>query len=101
MTREGDMRNPTLVAVVATLGLAIPFTLLALAGVAWTTENLTQIATALARPAQLDWGALARETWARLPEVAGMIIGQALILLIFLLARREVRADPAGVPNNH
>jgi hypothetical protein len=93
------MRNVSLVAVVATLGLAIPFTLLALAGVAWTTENLTQIATFLAGPGQLDWAALARETWARLPEVAGMIIGQALILVIFLLARREVRADHYGTAN--
>ncbi len=87
------MRNVSLVAVIATLGLAVPFTLLALAGVAWTTENMTQIATNLASPAQYDWAALAREAWARMPEVAGMIIGQALILVIFLLARREVRAE--------
>ena len=87
------MRSVSLVAVIATLGLAIPFTLLALAGVAWTTENLTQIAATLASPAHYDWAALGREAWARMPEVAGMIIGQALILVIFLLARREVRAE--------
>ena len=50
----------------------------------------------LASPAQIDWAALARETWARLPEVAGMVIGQVLILVIFLLARREVRSDAVG-----
>ena len=37
----------------------------------------------------LNWRGLAVEGSARWPEVAGMILGQALILSILLLARRN------------
>ena len=75
----------------AIVGLALPFTLLALAGAAWLTENLTRIAGAIG---QLDVRALAREGWSRWPEVLGMLIGQALILLVLILARRDLAARP-------
>jgi hypothetical protein len=94
------MRRVSMVAVAATIGLAVPFTLLGLAGAAWLTENMRQVSTTLANAAAMDWRALALEGWARLPEIAGMVIGQALIMVILLLARREVSAGQAGVRHN-
>jgi len=77
----------TLVAVLATLGLTIPFLVLGILGAAWLTQNLTWWATALASATQLNWADLAMEGWSRWPEALGMVVGQALILLIVLLAR--------------
>ena len=85
------MRRGTWGIGLAIVGLALPFTLLALAGAAWLTENLTRIAGAIG---QLDVRALAREGWSRWPEVLGMLIGQALILLVLILARRDLAARP-------
>jgi hypothetical protein len=41
----------------------------------------------------MDWGALVREGWSRWPEALGMLIGQALIVLILVLARRDLKAE--------
>jgi hypothetical protein len=76
--------------------LAIPLTVLALSLLAYTTENLTQISTAIAN--------FSRETTAggrgwvlefaqRWPEVAGMIIGQLVLLTIFIFARQNHKAQ--------
>jgi hypothetical protein len=81
------MRRAPWVAALVTIGLALPFTLLALAGVAWLTENLTQIATSVAG---FDVPAIAREAWARWPEALGMVIGMGLVLLVLVLAKREI-----------
>lgn len=86
------MRKGTWGIGLAIVGLALPFTLLALAGAAWLTENLTRIAGAVGR---VDVGTLVREGWSRWPEVLGMLIGQALIVLVLILARRDL-APRAG-----
>ena len=82
----------TWIVLVAILGLTLPFTLLALAGAAWLTENLTQIASAVGG---LDVEALLREGWSRWPEVLGMLIGMALVVLILILARRDLKVNGA------
>lgn len=89
------MFRVTLVAILATLGLTIPFLVLGILGAAWLTQNLSWWATALASATQLNWADLAMEGWSRWPEVLGMVVGQALILLIVLLAR-----DRASVPRD-
>lgn len=90
------MRKVQFTAVFWTLVLATPLTALALLLMAYTTENLTQIATAIAN--------FSRETTAggrgwvlefaqRWPEVAGMVIGQLVLLTIFLLVRQGKKAE--------
>ena len=83
------MRRAPWIAALVTVGLALPFTLLALAGAAWLTENLTEIA---ASSGGLDLPALAREAWSRWPEALGMVIGMALVVAILVLARRDLAA---------
>jgi len=81
------MLRVTLVAILATLGLTIPFLVLGILGAAWLTQNLSWWATTLASATQVNWADLAMEGWSRWPEALGMVVGQALILLIVLLAR--------------
>lgn len=96
------MRKVQFTAVFWTLVLATPLTALALLLMAYTTQNLTQIATAIAN--------FSRETTAggrgwvlefaqRWPEVAGMVIGQLVLLTIFLLVRQGKKAEEKS--NNH
>jgi hypothetical protein len=89
--QEDTMRKGIWGIGLAIVGLALPFTLLALAGAAWLTENLTRIAAAVGG---LDVGALVREGWSRWPEVLGVLIGQALMLLVLILARRDLATRP-------
>lgn len=83
------MRKVQFLAVGFTLALAVPFTVAALVGAAWMTNHLTEIGTAI--NGLLNWRGLAVEGSARWPEVAGMILGQILILSILLLVRRNGR----------
>jgi len=79
-----------------TLVLAIPFTILALVGVAYLTENLTQIANAisrLSREISVGGRGLILEFSARWPEVAGMVIGMIVILTIFLFAQNANKVE--------
>lgn len=72
-----------------TLALAIPAALLGLIGVAFLDEILPRIALSLAR---FDWQSIGVEASARWPEIAGMVVGQVLILAIFLLMRGRRRS---------
>ena len=81
------MRRAQFLAVIWTYALAIPFTAMALVGAAFLTEHITDIANALANAT--NWQNLGLEASARWPEVAGMIVGQLLILLLLLLVRPE------------
>jgi hypothetical protein len=79
-----------------TLVIAIPFTILALIGVAYLTENLTQIANAISdfsRNLSVGGRGLALEFSARWPEVAGMVIGMVVILTIYLFAQNANKAE--------
>jgi hypothetical protein len=90
------MRKVQFVAVLWTMILAIPLTALALSAVAYTTEHLTQISTAIAN-FSLTTSAGGRgwvlEFAQRWPEIAGMIIGQLVILMILLIARQSAKAE--------
>jgi len=90
------MRKVQFVAVLWTMILAIPLTALALSLVAYTTEHLTQISTMIANfslqttAGGRGWVLEFAQRW---PEVAGMVIGQLVILIILLVARRSAKAD--------
>jgi hypothetical protein len=84
------MRKVQLTAVLWTMILAVPLTALALSLAAYTTEHLTQIATSVAtfsRDISAGGRGFVLEFAQRWPEIAGMVIGQIVILTIFLFAR--------------
>jgi len=87
------MRRVQFLAVVWTFALAIPFTALAVVAAAFLTEHITDIANALALANPAVWGDLVLEASARWPEVAGMIVGQ-LVILLLLLFFRPGRPEP-------
>jgi hypothetical protein len=85
------MRKVQLLAVFWTLVLAIPLTVLALSAVAFITEHLFQISTAVASlgRAIVIW----KPDWLFESEVVGMVAGQVIILAVLMLTfatgRRE------------
>ena len=81
------MKTRWLLIVLWTVILGIPFTALALA----TVALIDMAATFLLALSPATWQKLALEGSARWPELAGMVIGQAVILLILLLVRRSDR----------
>jgi hypothetical protein len=89
------MRRVQWIAVFWTLLLAIPFTTIAISGLALWTANLTEISTVMAnldKSLSVGGRGLMLEISGRWPEVAGMIVGQLLILIIFLLVRNGKKA---------
>jgi len=95
------MRKVQFTASFWTILLAIPFTILALLGTAYLTENLTQIINIISRfSRQLSVGGrgLVLEFSARWPEVAGMVIGMIVILTIFLFAQNANKAEEQKNP---
>jgi hypothetical protein len=81
-----------------TIVIAIPFTVLALVGVAYLTEHLTQIMSTVYEWSQkLSVGGrgLILEFSARWPEVAGMVIGMIVILTIYLFSQNANKAEDA------
>ena len=87
------MRKVQILATLSTLVLAVPFTLLGLLGAAYLANHLTDIAGAVM--ALANWRGVAVEGAARWPELAGMIVGQLLILTILLIARRNGQGESA------
>jgi hypothetical protein len=85
------MRSVQTYAIVWTLMLALPFTVIALVGTAYITNHLGDIANAVS--SLVNWRGVAVEGSARWPEIAGMIVGQVLILSILLIARRSGRTE--------
>ena len=90
------MRKVQFLAVFWTLLLAIPMTVLALSLAAYTTEHLGEILTALTSIGQATtvggrgWILEFAERW---PEVAGMIVGQMVIMIILIFARPGKKAE--------
>lgn len=78
------------------LVLAVPFTAFALSAVAYVTDHLIGISTALAELSKATTS-IGRpwllELTERLPEVAGMVVGQLIILVILILARSSLRKE--------
>jgi hypothetical protein len=86
------MRKVELTAAAWTVVLALPFTILALFLAAITTENMSQILSwinGLSVATTIGGRGWLIEIAERWPELAGMFVGQVLLLLIILLARRE------------
>jgi len=84
------MRKVQIFAVFWTMLLAIPFTVFAISGLALWTANLTEISTVVANFNQsisMSGRGLLLELSGRWPEVAGMVVGQLMIFIIFLVAR--------------
>ncbi len=73
-----------------TLALAVPAGLLALAVAAFLDLYLAEIASALFAALRVDWQAFANTRW---PELAGMVIGQLLLMAILLMGRARALAD--------
>ncbi len=79
-----------------TLLIAIPFTILALIGVAYLTEHLTQIADTVinfSRDVSVGGRGVLLEFSARWPEIAGMVIGMIVILTIYLFAQNANKVE--------
>jgi hypothetical protein len=83
------MRKPQFIATTVTLGLAIPFAFLAILGTGWVTDHAPALIRALS---SVHWQLAFREASARWPEVAGMVVGQLLILALLLTLRRSQTA---------
>jgi hypothetical protein len=78
-------------AVLWTLLLAIPFTALALAGTAYVTDHLIEIATAIS-----TWSVTVlhiQRDWLFEAELLGMIAGQVIILAILGFTILAMRAE--------
>jgi hypothetical protein len=84
------MRKVQITATFWTLVIAIPFTALALSATAYITENLEAILRALislSTSVSVSGRGFVLEFAERWPEIAGMVIGQVVILTILLFAR--------------
>ncbi len=90
------MRKVQITAVLWTLFLAIPLTALALSMAAYLTEHLGEILNTLQTFSQATsaggrgW---AMEFAARWPELAGMVIGQLVIMAILLFTWRSSKTE--------
>ena len=79
-----------------TLVIAIPLTALALSFAALLTESMSEIANAVDNVSRATtiggrgWMVEISERW---PEVAGMIVGQLVIMAILLFARRSKMSE--------
>jgi hypothetical protein len=67
------------------LGLA--FALAALLGISLLQESFPRILAAVGSALSLDWEALSQEAAARYPELAGVIVGQLLLLAFVFYVR--------------
>jgi len=88
------MRKVQFLAVLLTLALSVPCATVALLGLAYVADHMSEITNAVT--SLLDWRGLAVEGASRWPEVAGMVVGQILIMSILLLIRRTRRAGNAA-----
>ncbi len=88
------MRKLPSTAVFWTFALAIPFTIIALAGVAYVDLHFSGIAQAIAR-FEAATSATGRgwitELSARSPELVGMVVGMFVILTIYLFVQRPTK----------
>lgn len=86
------MHKVPFIAVFWTMILAIPLTALALSGLAFVTENLTDIigtVVAFGKASTVGGRGMLQVAAERWPEVAGMIVGQIVLMTILIFVRRE------------
>jgi hypothetical protein len=90
------MRKIQVSAVFWTLLLAIPFTALALSMAAYVTEHMSEIlawigsVSVASTVGGVGWAIQFSERW---PELAGMVVGQLIILTILIFARQSGLAE--------
>lgn len=95
------MRKVPFISVFWFFALALPATVLALAGVAYLDLHLSQVAAAIAQLELVTttggrgWAA---ETAARLPELAGMVVGMAVIYTIYIFVRKPAQIEYTATP---
>jgi hypothetical protein len=77
-------------ATIWTVTLAVPFTLLGIGTLVFLTDHLPEL-TQLVQRVGIRPFSLALEFSARWPEVAAMVIGQLVILMVFLATRSRGR----------
>jgi hypothetical protein len=73
--------------------ISVPFTFAAVVAIAFLDENIIAIGQGVASVANIDWNALSVEGAARWPELAGMVIGQILIMVFIYLRTRPAVND--------
>jgi hypothetical protein len=73
--------------------ISVPFTFAAVVAIAFLDENIIAIGQGVASVANIDWSALSVEGAARWPELAGMVIGQILIMVFIYLRIRPAVND--------
>lgn len=89
------MRKVPFVGVFWVFALAVPFTIIALAGVAYVDLHFSQIMQSLVEFGQgvtAGGRGLVAETAQRLPEVLGMLIGLIVMLTIYAFVRQPAEA---------
>ncbi len=95
------MRKVSFAAVFWTFALAVPFTIIALFGVAYVDLNFSAIAQAIAR-FEATTSATGRgwlvEFSERSPELVGMVVGLIVILTIYFFVQRP--ANTINPPKN-
>ena len=88
------MRKVSFIAVFWTFALAIPFTVIALAGVAYIDLHFSAIAQAIVQFGQAT-SATGRgwliELSERSPELVGMLVGLVVMLTIYVFAQRPTK----------
>lgn len=90
------MRKVQFTAVFWTMALAIPFTVLAISCAAYLTDHASAISAwinGLSRSTTAGGRGWVLEFAERWPEVAGMIVGQLVILTILIFARQANKVD--------
>lgn len=90
------MRSIPLVAVFWFFALAVPSTIIALAGVAYIDLNFSRIMQSLVeleRATTAGGRGWVAESGQRLPELAGMVIGAVVMCAIYLLTRKPAEVQ--------
>lgn len=89
------MRKVPFVGVFWVFALALPFAIIALAGVAYVDLHFSQIVQSLVefgRSITAGGRGIVAETAERFPEVLGMVIGLIVMLTIYLFVRKPAEA---------
>lgn len=89
------MRKVPFVGVFWVFALAVPFTVIALAGVAYVDLHFSQIVQSVVEFGQgvtAGGRGIVAETAQRLPEVLGMLIGLIVMLTIYAFVRQPAEA---------
>jgi Trk-type K+ transport system membrane component len=93
---EVTMRKVQVVAVAWTMFLAVPLTALALSGLAYVTDHFGEIVGSVSNfgnSISISGRGFMLEVAARWPEIAGMIVGQIVILIILLMVKQEAPSE--------